>query len=273
MNLSTNARDAMGGVGQLAIEVGNIDVDQDYVRSHSDAKPGRHVLMTFTDTGGGMDCETLAHVFEPFFTTKPKGKGTGLGLSMVYSFVRQSGGHIEISSEKSIGTTFRLYIPRTESLVEEGIEIMDVHPTEKQSRKILLVEDDPAVRRLVGRVLIADGYSVVETGVPTEAEGLMNQSSQPIDLLVSDVVMPEMNGPAMASKLRKTYPGLKVLFMSGFSEETVISQGVPSTMEYFLHKPFTPQQICKKVAEVLNESPSGKQTGAYQSRASLQQTR
>ena len=273
MNLSTNARDAMGGVGQLTIEVGNADVDMSYSRSHPDAKPGSYVLMTFTDTGSGMDRETIRRVFEPFFTTKTRGKGTGLGLSMVYSFVKQSGGHINISSEEGAGTTFRLYIPLTDSPVEEGIQIMDMQPVEKKSRKILLVEDDPAVRRLVGRVLVDNGYSVVQTGVPTEAEDLMRQSSQPIDLLVSDVVMPEMNGPAMVAQLRKIDPGLKVLFMSGFSEETVISQGVASTTEHFLHKPFSPQQICRKVAEVLNESPSDKQTGKYQSEPSLQQVR
>jgi len=275
MNLSTNARDAMGGAGRLTIEVGNVDVGRGYTRVHPDVKPGAHVLMTFTDTGSGMDRETLDHIFEPFFTTKPKGKGTGLGLSMVYSFVKQSGGHIDISSEKGKGTTFRLYIPRTESVVEEGTEIMDARPIEKLVRKILLVEDDPAVRRLVGRVLVDYGYSVVETGVPTEAEELMRQSVQPIDLLVSDVVMPEMNGPAMAAKLRENHPDLKVLFMSGFSEETVISQGVTSTTEHFLRKPFSPQQICKKVAEVLNESPTprDKHTGTYQSEASFQQAR
>ena len=152
---------------------------------------------------------------------------------------------------------------------------MNARPVEKLVRKILLVEDDPAVRRLVVRVLVDYGYSVLETGVPTEAEDLMRQSSQPIDLLVSDVVMPEMNGPEMAARLRKTQPDLKVLFMSGFSEETVISQGVPSSMEHFMHKPFSPQQICKKVAEMLNEVPatSDKHSGTYQSDASLQRTR
>ena len=152
---------------------------------------------------------------------------------------------------------------------------MDTHPAEKKTRKILLVEDDPAVRRLVGRVLVEHGYSVMETGVPTEAEGLMRQSSQPVDLLVSDVVMPEMNGPEMAAKLRETHPDLKVLFMSGFSEETVISRGVPSTVEHFLHKPFSPQQICQKVAEVLNNVPAStlKHIGTYQSEASFQRAR
>ncbi|MCK5114756.1 MAG: response regulator [Phycisphaerae bacterium] len=272
MNLATNARDAMGGAGQLTIELSNVELDRDHARSHPDTKSGRHVLMSFTDTGAGMDSETLTHVFEPFFTTKSKGKGTGLGLAMVYSFVKQSGGHIDISSEKGTGTTFRLYIPQAKSTAEEGTEIMDTHPTKKQPRRILLVEDDHAVRRLVARVLVEDGYSVVETGDPTEAAGLMRQSSQPIDLLVSDVVMPEMNGPEMAAQLRQTDPNLKVLFMSGFSEETVISQGVPSNMEHFLHKPFTPQQICKKIADVLTESSATPQ-GTYESETSLQQTR
>lgn len=272
MNLSTNARDAMGGVGQLTVEIDNVDVSVAHARSHPDAKAGEHVLMTFTDTGSGMDRETLRQVFEPFFTTKPRGKGTGLGLAMVYSFVKQSGGYIDISSEKGIGTTFRLYIPRAESPVEEGAEIMDTNSAGKTSGKILLVEDDHAVRRLVARVLAEDGYSVVETGVPAEAEWLMRKSSGPIDLLVSDVMMPDMNGPAMAAKLRKIRPNLKVLFMSGFSEETVISQGVPTDMEYFLHKPFSPQQICRKVAEVLNDvpAPSDMHAGVYQSEASFQ---
>jgi two-component system, cell cycle sensor histidine kinase and response regulator CckA len=251
MNLAVNARDAMPRGGRLTIETANVELDEAYARLHGPVKPGSYVMIAVSDTGVGMNSDTLAHMFEPFFTTKERGKGTGLGLATVYGIVKQSGGYVWVYSEVGKGTTFKTYLPR----VEEGREAEPVPAAEPTSlvgsETVLLVEDEESVRALSRSVLTSYGYTVLEAGSGKEGLDVARRYPLPIDLLLTDVVMPEMGGLDLASRLEDIRPGVRVLYMSGYTDDAVFRHGLLEKGRMFLQKPFTPATLARKVREVL----------------------
>jgi PAS domain S-box-containing protein len=255
MNLVVNARDAMPDGGRLDIETTNIDLSGKSIAAfHDGASPGHYVLMTVTDTGHGMDETIRLQVFEPFFTTKEVGKGTGLGLSTAYGIIRQSGGWIDVSSEVGIGTSFKVYLPRIDaSAVPEEIRIGV--PTGGGSETVLLAEDQEAVRSLARIALTEFGYKVIEASDGDGAMSLAGAYAGEIHLLLTDVVMPGMDGRELSERLKKLRPTLKVLFMSGYTADVIAERGVIERGVAFLHKPFGPEELAQKVREVLDASP------------------
>jgi two-component system, cell cycle sensor histidine kinase and response regulator CckA len=250
-NLTINARDAMPTGGKLTIEVSNVDLDAEYADQHVSVTPGPHVMLAVTDTGCGMDAETRKHVFEPFFTTKKTAGGTGLGLATIYGIVRQHGGNIWVYSEPGKGTTFRAYFPRVE-LPTEADSQEDVEPVRATGTEtILVVEDEPAVRDLAGRILGDCGYTVHQAGNADEAEAVMREVDH-VALLLTDVVMPGRSGRELYEALAPDYPSLKVLYMSGYTENAIVHHGVLEKGIRLLQKPFTPQALARRVREVLD---------------------
>ena len=251
LNLVVNARDAMPTGGKLTVETSNVELDDEYARSHLPAKAGPYVMLAVSDTGVGMDRATQLHIFEPFFTTKGTGKGTGLGLSTVFGIVRQSGGSVWVYSEVGRGSTFKVYLPRVEA--ELDVPTIPVAPaTLRGSETILIVEDEEQVRTLVLSVLRRQGYRVLPAAHPGEALLLGEQHPGAIDLLLTDVVMPQMNGPELAKRLRAMRPELKVLCMSGYTDEAIVRHGVLESGAAFIQKPLTPVSLTRKVREVLD---------------------
>ncbi len=255
MNLAVNARDAMPDGGRLTVETGNFDLDESYSLEHAMAKPGRYAMFTVSDTGTGMDPETLSRVFEPFFTTKEMGKGTGLGLSTVYGIVKQSGGYIWAESQPGKGASFRVLLP----IVEDVTEPVAARPGQSVSFRgtetILLVEDEDGVRALIREVLARHGYHVVETRHGGEALIACEQHKGNIHLLLTDVVLQQMSGRDLAKRLLGVRPEMKVLYISGYTEEAIINQGVLDPGTAFLQKPFTPGVLARKIREVLTGQP------------------
>jgi two-component system cell cycle sensor histidine kinase/response regulator CckA len=253
MNLVVNARDAMPRGGKLTIETSNVEIDEAFARSHLGAEPGRYVLLTVSDTGTGMDKETRLRIFEPFFTTKDAGKGTGLGLSTVFGIVKQSQGGIWVYSEPGHGTTFKVYLPRT--LAETEGERAALLPADlRGSETVLLCEDEEAVRGVAQRMLERNGYRVVVARDPIDALRLAEQYGSGIDLLLTDVVMPRMSGAVLAARLAARWPKMKVLYMSGYTDGTVVAHGVLEQSGSFLQKPFTVDQLARKLRTVLAEN-------------------
>jgi PAS domain S-box-containing protein len=252
MNLAVNARDAMPTGGRVTIETANIEFGEYGSRGPMGAEPGRYVCLIMRDTGHGMDEETQSHMFEPFFTTKEKGKGTGLGLSTVYGIVKQSGGYIEVESKPGRGATFKIYFPCVDGSVQEmGGETVTADSI-RGRETVLLVEDEPGVRRLVNETLRLHGYTVLEARHGIEALLTGAKHMGPIHLLLTDVVMPQMSGPEVAEKLLDVRPDVKVLYMSGYPDHPVFSKGGVDTERCFLQKPFTPSALAQKVREVLD---------------------
>jgi PAS domain S-box-containing protein len=250
LNLVINARDAMPKGGSLIIETANVDLDEAYVRTHESVKPGSYVMLALSDTGAGMTPEVQAHVFEPFFTTKELGKGTGLGLAAVYGIVKQSGGYIWVYSEPDRGTTFKIYFPATEERATPpppSVKAKDLSGTET----ILLVEDDQEIREITRKALIRFGYVVLSAGDPWEAESICQRYPNPIHLLLTDVVMPRTTGSVLADGLLKLRPAMKVLYMSGYTDDAITANGVLEVGVAFLAKPFAPEVLARKVREVL----------------------
>ncbi|MCK6624105.1 MAG: response regulator [Anaerolineae bacterium] len=251
MNLVVNARDAMPTGGQIILETDNVYIDASYAQTNLEVPIGPCVLLVITDTGHGMDKPTLARIFEPFFTTKEQGKGTGLGLATVYGIVKQSGGHITVYSEPGQGTTFKIYLPATESPATP----LTPPPTQPAARAgtetILLVEDDEMVRHLVQRELQAEGYTVMEASSGDKALALVKQHEGEIDLLLTDVVMPYMSGRELAEQLKELYPQIKVLFISGYTSDSVVRRGLLTAEIEFLPKPFSLGKLASKIREVL----------------------
>jgi PAS domain S-box-containing protein len=249
MNLVVNAKDAMPDGGKITIQTCNVELDSSHRREHSYIEPGPYVMLSVTDTGCGMDKETQARIFEPFFTTKEKGKGTGLGLSTVYGIVKQSGGYVFAQSELGHGTTFRIFLPR----VEQKAELVNAvrHPREQTrgSETVLLVEDEESVRQLVKETLESRGYTVLEAEDGEHALAIAAKKGA-VQLMITDVVMPGINGQELAKEISKTHPKTKVLFLSGYAEDTIRQDALePGTA--FLQKPFTLQTLLRKVREVL----------------------
>ena len=251
MNLAVNARDAMPGGGQLTIETGNVELDHAYARTHALVQPGPYVMLAVSDTGCGMDADTQAHIFEPFFTTKEPGKGTGLGLATVYGILKQSGGNIWVNSELGKGTSFKVYLPRVEKtslLLEAGAAPAELLPG---SETVLLVEDDQMVRALAQVILERNGYTVLAAKNGNDALRMAQEGIQAIHLLLTDTIMPGMNGPELAQQVLAVRPAIKVLYMSGYTDKAFTSTAAWESGTAFLQKPFTPQSLGRKVRETL----------------------
>jgi CheY-like chemotaxis protein len=250
LNLVVNARDAMPRGGELIIETANVALDEGHSRQQADVRPGAYVMLAVHDTGEGMDEDTQSQIFEPFFTTKGEGKGTGLGLATVFGIVKQSDGHVTVDSELGRGSTFRVYLPRTDEVVPP--EPAAERPSNVAGHEtILLVEDAEALRAMIREILEAGGYSVVEYASP---DGVIEDMGElgGVDVLLTDVVMPRMSGPELARLVRRTYPRLKVLFMSGYTDQSAGRHEVFDADSQFLQKPFTTGDLIGKVRAVLD---------------------
>lgn len=253
MNLAANARDAMPAGGKLTIATHNVELDDTYVQTRTVVPPGQYVQLEVSDTGRGIDAEHLPHIFEPFYTTKEKGKGTGLGLATVYGIVKQSGGFIWVYSELGIGTTFRIYFPRVETGARRASDVYGAHATVdlQGSETVLLVEDENAVRHPASEFLKRCGYTVIEAKDGLQAVEAVSRHKGPIDLIVTDVVMPGMSGGQLAELLAEKYPEMKVLFVSGYSQNVVLGHNILNVQTNFLQKPFTLKSLAAKIREVL----------------------
>jgi two-component system, cell cycle sensor histidine kinase and response regulator CckA len=250
MNLAVNARDAMPSGGKLTIETSNVRIDEAYSRQHTGFRPGDYVLLTVSDSGVGMDRETVSHIFEPFFTTKAAGKGTGLGLATVYGVVTQNGGVVNVYSEPGRGSTFKVYLPRLLDAVATAASVEEA-PVAPGSGTLLLVEDDETVRRLTAAMLEALGFVVLATGGWREALAVAERRDTEIDLLLTDVVMPEMGGRELGDRLRALNPELRVLYMSGYTANVIVHHGVLEEGVHFIQKPFTLDDLARKVRDAL----------------------
>jgi PAS domain S-box-containing protein len=258
MNLVVNARDAMPDGGTLTLETANVEFDDAYVSTHAEVSAGAHVMIAVSDTGVGMDAATRARAFEPFFTTKGAGKGTGLGLSTVYGIVKQSGGWVWLYSEPGRGTTFKVYFPRSAEAVAAPIEVPAVHVGPTTETVVLVVEDDPQVRSLVASILGEAGYTVLVAADPREALEIAGRHAGDIHLLLTDVVMPHMNGRQLAELVVAARPGTRVMFVSGYTENTVIHRGEVDQGVNFLSKPITAVRLLGMVARVLGTPDDNK---------------
>jgi two-component system, cell cycle sensor histidine kinase and response regulator CckA len=254
LNLAVNSRDAMLNGGTLILETQNVDFEEPYRGPHTTLQPGRYAMLAVTDTGAGMDAETRSHLFEPFFTTKAQGHGTGLGLSTVYGIVKQSGGEIVVYSEPGHGTCVKTYFPSIAESAVEGTADKLVEKLRPGSETILLVEDEEAVRKLVLRTLEKQGYRLLVAASGVDAVRLAEHYTGPIHLLITDVVMPLMGGRETAERLKAIRPGMRVLFVSGYTEATIVGGGKLDTRETFLQKPFTPQSLMRQVRELLDRT-------------------
>lgn len=250
-NLCVNARDAIAGVGRITIETTNVSFDDKYCGQHPDYLPGDYVQLAVTDNGSGMDAETLVHAFDPFFTTKELGHGTGLGLATVYGIVRQNQGFASASSEPGVGTTFSIYLPRQDAAPDPSPDPPAAEANGRGSETILLVEDEPAILTLATKSLEGQGYVVLPASTPTDALRIAEAHPGAIDLLLTDVIMPEMNGRALADELRSTHATMKVLFMSGYTSDVITGHGTPESDAHFIAKPFHLRDLVQKVREVL----------------------
>ena len=253
MNLVVNARDAMPTGGKLTIETANIDLDESYFREHGiEETPGHYVMLAVGNTGCGMDEKIKEHIFEPFFTTKEVGKGTGLGLSTVYGIVKQNNGFVWVYSEPGQGSTFKVYLPRAEgdadSEEKQRLPVIELDGSET----ILIVEDDDGLRKFTQNALQMHGYKVLDAENGEDALRVSQAHEGPIDLMITDVVMPKMGGKEAADRLQPLYPQMKVIYMSGYTDNAIVKHGVLAPGLNFLQKPFTPESLARKVREMLD---------------------
>jgi two-component system cell cycle sensor histidine kinase/response regulator CckA len=252
MNLIVNARDAMPEGGQLTIETGTMHLGESFSAQQFGVEPGRYVVITISDTGAGMDSDTLSHLFEPFFTTKKAGRGTGLGLATAYGIIRQSHGAIRFESELGKGTAASIYLPLVEDRKRSATETLAPRISPSGAETVLLVEDEARVRKLIVDVLTGHGYTVVEATRGEEAIRLCKTRQGMIDLAIIDVVMPGMSGPDLARQLTPVCPDMRLLYISGYTDEAVLHHGIPQSGVEFLQKPFLPDALLRKVRDVLD---------------------
>jgi CheY-like chemotaxis protein len=251
INLVVNARDAMPTGGKLTLETANVVLDGEYVRAHFGTVEGKYVMLAVSDNGQGIDKETQARVFEPFFTTKEKGKGTGLGLSTVHGIVQQSGGYIWLYSEPGLGTTFKIYLPETDTPPEISVPVTP--PVELDGTEtVLLVEDEDQVRAVARGILVRHGYRVLDAPNARDAISIAELEPEEIHLLLTDVVMPGLSGPELAKRLVVARPAMKVLCMSGYTDDSAVRHGVIESEIEYLQKPLTVESLTKRVREVLD---------------------
>jgi CheY-like chemotaxis protein len=256
LNLVVNARDAMPRGGKITIETADVHLDATYVRDRAGLVSGPYVMMSVSDTGAGIDPEAKPHIFEPFFTTKEVGKGTGLGLSTVYGIVKQSDGHIEVYSERGRGATFKIYLPRSTAAAGEAGAAPSVARPLGGTESILLVEDEDLVRAVIRKTLEVHGYRVLEACDGADALRMLEDTSPEVDLIVTDVMMPQLTGPELARRAARRFQGLKVLFVSGYTDKAVIHHGLLGPGTAFMQKPFAPDALARKVREVLDGDPA-----------------
>jgi two-component system, cell cycle sensor histidine kinase and response regulator CckA len=254
MNLAVNAKDAMPDGGTLTIETGTVHLGEGFSAKQLVVPPGQYVTISIIDTGSGMDEETQRHIFEPFFTTKGSGRGTGLGLATAYGIIRQSGGAIQVMSELGLGTTARVYLPLAQPEAPQRASEAERPAQTRGVETILVVEDEARVRKLVVDVLASRGYTVLEAMRGEEALRLLRSHKGQVNLALVDVVMPEMSGPDLVKRIESLRPGLRVLYMSGYTDEAVVHHGIPDSGAAFLQKPFLPDALARKVREVLDSS-------------------
>jgi PAS domain S-box-containing protein len=259
LNLVVNARDAMPKGGKITLETANIYLDEAYARRHIAVRPGWYVMLAVTDTGQGMDAETQKYIFEPFFTTKEQGKGTGLGLSTVYGIVKQSGGNLWVYSEVGVGTCFKVYLPLVDDRVTEGDANAERPENAAGTETILLAEDEEMVRNLAQQILTMHGYTVLAAANAGEALFICREHQGPIQLLLTDVVMPGISGKELAEQVAKLRPDTRVLYMSGYTDQAIVHHGILDGDIAFLGKPFTPNALVLKVVEVLDKDLSSTQ--------------
>src|SRR3989449_112616 len=254
VNLAVNARDAMPNGGRLTLETKNVDLDADYPTDRVTIPAGRYVMLAVTDTGTGMDAQTKARIFEPFFTTKPVGKGTGLGLATVYGAVKQSGGYIWLYSEVGQGTSFKIYLQRIDA-VEPQAAAVETAVMLDGTETVLVAEDEDAVRQIIEKALQARGYQVMVARDGSEALALASRHAGQIDLLVTDVIMPDMNGQVLSQRLTQVRPTIKTLYLSGYTDDAILHHGVLEEGVAFLQKPFSLGALARKVREVIEARP------------------
>jgi two-component system cell cycle sensor histidine kinase/response regulator CckA len=252
MNLVINARDALPQGGKLIVETVNTTLDEAFTRKHPGSRAGRYVMISVTDSGTGMTLETLAHLFEPFFTTKDRGKGTGLGLATVYGVVKQSGGYIWVNSELGKGSCFKVYLPEIDEPVSAPVRTAPMGESFRGTETVLLVEDADALRKLAFTLLEQNGYQVLAAASGLEALKMLEGKPHRIDLLLTDVIMPGINGRALAERLAPLQPGLKVLYMSGYTNSAIADHGILDPGTKLLHKPFSEEELIQKVRDVLD---------------------
>jgi CheY-like chemotaxis protein len=254
MNLVVNARDAMPNGGKLTIATRNATLDEHYASTHPGVAPGNYVMLSVSDTGMGMTDEVKKHLFEAFYTTKIAGKGTGLGLATCQTIIKQSGGHIGVYSEVGIGTTFKIYFPRVEQALEVADRPAPTGPVPRGTETLLVVEDEPSVRHLARGVLEAQGYEVLTASNGQDGLNVArDHKGSPIRLVVTDVIMPLMGGKVMAEWLKATYPDLKILFTSGYTDDAIAKHGILEPGIAFLSKPYTPATLARKVRALLDD--------------------
>ncbi len=252
MNLSVNARDAMPGGGTLTLSTRDVILDAEYARIHPHVTPGPYVMVSVSDTGTGMDSDTVSQIFDPFFTTKEEGKGTGLGLSTVFGIVKQHQGHVSVDSEPGRGTTFHVYLPMCTDAPDEAANAAFAEPQRGGDETVMVVEDEEIVRNVACEVLEMLGYAVFSAAEPENALRISQQHRGPIHLLLADVVLPRMDGASLFSRLSSTRPETRVLYVSGYPERSFIRRGVLNPGTDFLQKPFTFESLGRKVREVLD---------------------
>jgi PAS domain S-box-containing protein len=253
MNLAVNAKDAMPSGGKLTIETANVELDESYARSHVDVRHGHYVMFSVSDTGVGMTPEVRERIFEPFFTTKERGKGTGLGLSTTYGIVKQSEGHIWVYSVQGKGTTFKIYLPRVNEPLEEIRKEVLKKELPRGNETILIVEDEEEVRKLAGKILEKQGYRILETFNGDDALVACEKRKSPIHLMLADIIMPGMSGSELAKLLIPLYPEIKILYMSGYTDNAIVRHGVLEKGVNYIQKPFTMEGLARKVREVLDK--------------------
>jgi CheY-like chemotaxis protein len=257
MNLVVNSRDAMPNGGKLTLGTAIEELDDSYAGRFVALAPGPYFMLSVTDTGIGMDRQVQARMFEPFFTTKPQGKGTGLGLATVYGIVKQSGGQIWVYSEPGHGTAVKVYLPLVASETATAAAVAPREPEAGRGETVLLVEDEAAVREVTHRILTRAGYRVVAFGDSVEALKVADRLEEPVDLILTDVVMPRMNGKELASRIAELWPDTKALYMSGYTDEAIVDHGVLEPGIHFISKPFTAAALTRKIRDVLDGAPAG----------------
>jgi CheY-like chemotaxis protein len=251
-NLCVNARDAISGVGKITIETETVTLDSAFCDSHPGSFPGDYVMFSVADDGGGMDANTLENLFEPFFTTKNVGQGTGLGLATVYGIVKQNNGYIDVSSQPGHGSIFRIYLPRHFAVIAESGKQAEEKAQGGKGETLLLVEDDVAILKLAEKILADRNYKVLSAHTPSEALKIAAAQSNWIDLLITDVVMPQMSGRELSDQIKKIRPGLRCLYMSGYTADVIARRGVLEKDIHYIQKPFSVVDFLAKIRAVLD---------------------